>query len=524
VARIADVGVATLGERLSRRAVGLSERLRTQTLAGDDKRHLFRAAQRIRTRPESFRYDGPERAGDALIDLEEVLNDHQTALLEKASSWRTQTKDPPFLGELARLKRTLLVELTSPPIFRVEKHSDEVLSVANEAIKQVKRVGATASDKKSAALVGFLAELENNPFGMVDAVSEYSYAFSATVQQSVNREMQRRKGIDGPQSDQNLEYEYVIVDEAARVSPRDLMIPMSQGKRIILVGDHRQLPHIIDDEVAKQMDGGVAGPDESEWLKRSMFQYLFSERLRALENADGITRRVTLDKQFRMHPQLGDFISRNFYEAFDSSEKFESGLPATVFAHNLPGTGNKPAMWLSVPANRGAAERIASSWIRHPEVDEICRQLKEWIESPEGAGLSYGIISFYKAQADRIRSELRRQLGPIAHDNRKVRVGTVDSFQGMEFDVVFLSVVRTIPRNWTPRDQDPVLQARGLFGHLCLSNRLNVSMSRQKKLLVGVGDPALVTHELAPAYISGLVDFYHLTNWSAGEHVGKGMD
>ena len=75
---------------------------------------------------------------------------------------------------------------------------------------------------------------------------------------------------------------------------------------------------------------------------------------------------------------------------------------------------------------------------------------------------------------------------------------------------MFLSVVRTVPPNWTPRDQDPARQARSLFGHLCLYNRLNVSMSRQKKLLVAVGDPSLVTHDLAADFIPGLVDFYRL--------------
>ena len=188
-------------------------------------------------------------------------------------------------------------------MFRIEKHSDEVLNLAEKAIERVRSRGLTATDRKSAALAEFLAELENNPFGMVDAVFEFSHAFFATVQQSVNREMQRRKGIGGPAGEEGLEYEYVIVDEAARVSPRDLMIPMSQGKRIILVGDHRQLPHIIDEEVARRMEQGEDVTDENEWLKKSMFQYLFSERLKALEDADRITRRVTLDKQFRMHPE-----------------------------------------------------------------------------------------------------------------------------------------------------------------------------------------------------------------------------
>jgi superfamily I DNA and/or RNA helicase len=187
-------------------------------------------------------------------------------------------------------------------------------------------------------------------------------------------------------------------------------------------------------------------------------------------------------------------------------------LPGSVFAHNLPGADNKPAMWLDVPASEGAGRRSGTSWTRSAEADAITSKLRDWIESPEGSELSYGVISFYKAQADLIRGQLKRPLGAIAGDEKKIRVGTVDSFQGMEFDVVFLSVVRTIPQDWTPRDQDPVKQARSLFGHLCLYNRLNVSMSRQKKLLVAVGDSALVAIDLAREFIPGLVDFYKLAH------------
>ena len=513
VERIAAVNVSVLGEDLSRRAARLSKRLATEELLKSDQSRHLPAARRIRTRPESFADDGPERAEDARVDLEDVLDTKQSALLDKAGAWRRERGTPPFLSELADLKRSLLVQLTAPPVFRVEKHSDEILNLAEAAVKQVREKGFTATDKKTAALAEFLAELENNPFGMVDAVSDFSYAFSATVQQSVNEEMQRRKGISRGDSGESLEYEYVIIDEAARVSPRDLMIPMAQGKKVILVGDHRQLPHIIDDEVARRMEDGQDDSDESDWLKKSMFQYLFSERLKALEEKDGIQRRVTLDKQFRMHPQLGRFVSRNFYERFDRTERFESGLPESVFAHNLPGSDNKPAMWLCVPASAGACERSGTSWIRRAEADAITNQLRHWIESPEGSELSYGVISFYKDQADLIRDELKRQLRAIADDEKKIRVGTVDSFQGREFDVVFLSVVRT-PRGRTPRDQDPAKQARSLFGHLCLYNRLNVSMSRQKKLLVAVGDPALVTNDLAAEFIPGLVDFYELARGS----------
>lgn len=517
VETISSVDLAILGEELTRRVSRLKIQLQTEEgVAESGSRHLD-AARRIRVRPESFADDGPIRAEEALVDLEAVLQPAESRIVDKASLWDQSRGIPPFLPALAEAKRSLLLRLAEPPVFRVEKQSDEVVGLAREALERIRQHGHSSTDRKSGALAEFLGELENNPRGMIDTVAEYSYAFAATVQQSVNKDMQRRKGLSEA-SDRQLEYDYVIIDEAARVSPRDLMIPMAQGRRIVLVGDHRQLPHIIDEEVARSMEAGDSGPSEVDWLKQSMFEYLFAERLKALEENDGIQRRVTLDQQFRMHPELGALISRNFYERFDRGERFGSGLPAAHFAHRLPGADSKPALWLDVPVSAGPGRRKGTSWIREAEVDRIVAQLSDWVDSPEGADLTFGVISFYKAQADRIRDELRRELGSIANDERRIRVGTVDSFQGVEFDVVFLSVVRTVPPGWVQRGSEEVA-ARGLFGHLGLYNRLNVSMSRQKRLLVAVGDTQLVQHPLADKYIPGLVDFYRLSGGhrSAGE-------
>lgn len=504
--RIADLGISILGEESSRCAANLAKKLSLEENLTNEFNLLLDAVRRLRIRPESFDDDGPERATDALVDLKDVLEENECELLDKASLWRNEDGIPLFLNDLAALKKKLLIRLTAPPVFRVEKQNDEIIALAEEAIKKIKVAGFSAKDATSAALAEFRAELESNPYGMIDAVSDYSVAFAATCQQSVNWQMQRQKGITGGNANQKMKYEFVIVDEAARVSPRDLMIPMAQGKRIILVGDHRQLPHIIDDEIARQMEEGETEEEESDWLKKSMFQYLFSERLKALEEKDKIPRRVTLDTQYRMHPLLGDFISRNFYERFDPSEKFASGRLESDFVHNLPDTENKPAIWLDVAATKGKHQRSGTSWTRPAEASAIARQLQTWMNSEEGKSLSFGVISFYKAQAELIK----KQLGEITDDDRKLRIGTVDSFQGMEFDVVFLSMVRTFPQKWTPKDDSREKQARGLFGHLCLYNRLNVSMSRQKKLLVVAGDSGLVQSPLAAEFIPGLVDFYNL--------------
>lgn len=515
--KIASLGVAVLGEGGMRRAENLAKNLTREEKLNEDSSQWLNAARRLRVQSESFSDDGPERSVDALEDLRDVLEENERELLDAASLWRSEDGPPSFLADLAALKMKLLVRFSSPPVFRVEKQNDEVIALAEFAIQRIMTTGHSAKNKKSAALAEFLAELEGNPYGMMDALSDYSFAFAATCQQSVNRRMQAQKGMTGSDLNKSMEYEYVIVDEAARVSPRDLMVAMAQGKRIILVGDHRQLPHIIDEEVARQMEEGEGGQDENDWLKKSMFQYLFSARLKTLEEYDGITRRVTLDKQYRMHPLLGSFISRNFYERFDPTEHFSSGRPVSDFAHALSSTNGKPAVWLDVPAQIGRHQKDGTSWTRPAEATVIVRKLNEWMSSDAGKDLSFGVISFYKAQADLIRKQLRT----IADDDKKLRVGTVDSFQGMEFDVVFLSMVRTMPsresieackrrviskgETWTETKE-----AQFCFGHLCLYNRLNVSMSRQKKLLVVVGDVGALQNQLAEDFVPGLVDFLQL--------------
>jgi hypothetical protein len=522
---IAELGITILGEKTARCAANLSRKLSLDDNLNAVSNPVLDAVRRLRIRPESFADDGPERATDALDDLKDDLEENERDLLDKASMWCSADGIPPFLNDLAALKKKLLIRNTKSPEFRVEKPNDEVIVLAEEAIECIKTAGFSAMDAKSAALTEFVSELDSNPYGMIDAVSDYSYAFAATCQQSVNDLMQKKKGISKVKSakdSQKLEYEFVIVDEAARVSPRDLMIPMAQGRRIILVGDHRQLPHIVDENVIKELseqdeDNLLAEKCEAErddkmWSKISLFEHLFINRLSMLEKQDGIPRRVTLDKQYRMHPLLGDFISRNFYERFNPSEKFGSGKPESDFRHNLSDTDNKPAVWLDVAASKGKHKQSGTSWTRPAEAVAIARQLQTWMKSAEGENLSFGVISFYKAQAELIK----KQLGKITDDDRKLRIGTVDSFQGMEFDVVFLSMVRTMPQEWQPRSDRADRQARSLFGHLCLYNRLNVSMSRQKRLLVVVGDSELIKTNLAAEFIPGLVNFFNLCKAKGG--------
>lgn len=545
----------------------------------------------IRTSSAGFIDDGRERAKDVMFGIQselgvDALDGDARATLQRAIDWNGDSESLiGIVDSLKAAKKKMMTEFVKPPEFRVDKQNVQVEEIAKAAIKKIKQCGMKANDEKLAAVAEFLEAIETSPIGMSKAVSDYSFAFAATCQQSVNVGMYELKCGRARTASNDISYDYVIVDEAARVSPRDLMISLAQGKKVVLVGDHRQLPHIIDDDVAAQMA-------DQETLKMSMFQYLFSNRLKSLYEKDKFNRCVTLDKQYRMHPVLGGFISRNFYERYDKNERFGSGIEDyAYFAHNLPETGNCPALWINV--SNGKARKEGTSWQRESEAAEIAKWLGKWMFSPEGMKLDFGVISFYKAQADLIKEKLGSQNKRFKYELRsgRLRVGTVDSFQGMEFDVVFLSAVRTQSDSQTAmndistrefsrkllqdalekvsdyryefddaeviedrlsRDSDvwkelvayigdrvlgkqfseydfssvktfgdllkviEDIMARRSFGHLCAYNRLNVSMSRQKKLLAVVGDERLAVGDLAEKYIPGIVEFRKLCN-SVGE-------
>jgi superfamily I DNA and/or RNA helicase len=148
------------------------------------------------------------------------------------------------------------------------------------------------------------------------------------------------------------------------------------------------------------------------------------------------------------------------------------------------------------------------AWSRQCEAQKIIDYLKKWILSEQGKNFSFGIITFYRKQVDLIKNLIKKEFTKEERESfsTRLKIGTVDSFQGMEFDIVFLSVVRS--RNIkTINDK---LKDYNLFGFLISKNRLCVSMSRQKKSLIVVGDRKFFEHERAKNDVEQLHNFLQL--------------
>lgn len=527
--RILGLPRDVISEDITSEAEEIINSLKTELKSNDPS--TLRLVRALRVSEAAFEDDGAARAVDLLNKIEDESANLDLSVLKKAARWRSG-ESLSFLSELRGLKESLLYRYLPSPNFRTEKPREDVLRLV-ATVSQLLEKKLSSTNKRDSILAEFLHELEDNPDGVREAIEDYNFVYAATIQQAVGKDIIRskNKNVRYDQQPEMVKYDTVIIDEAARTSPRDLLIPMSLAeKRIILVGDHRQLPHLIDEEVTRALEGDDSSgpPVDVDFVKKSMFEYLFN-RLKKLEEKDRIKRTVTLDAQYRTHPLLGDFVSNNFYRKYN--EGYRSPLSASHFGHRLPGIENKAAIWINVPNSQGKEDVLPSrSRQRISEAKVIAEYVNKWIGSEEGSGLSFGVISFYKAQVFAVYEALKKfgiteraqddtwqicqEYRFLENGEERLRIGTVDAFQGMEFDIVFLSMVRSQDMNVLPphihNEEDYKKKQQKLFGHLMSENRLCVSMSRQKKVLAIVGDSTLANTQIAMDAVPALKNFYDL--------------
>jgi AAA domain-containing protein len=284
-------------------------------------------------------------------------------------------------------------------------------------------------------------------------------------------------------------YDYVILDEANRAGVLDSLLALARGKRMILVGDPMQLQPVMS-EAEQQMVAatngsgrrgrhgrqqlvGVAQPGANNVIGKSLFAWIMERRF-----APGAT--VLLDQQNRMHPAIGELVSRVFY-----ANRVRTGPAAPRRGTGLPAFPS-PVTWVDTRSLRGNVEsRAGGTSLFNVAEARLVTSITRNLASQAPPNLTIGVITAYAEQRDL----LRRLMGP--HDwppDRQLEIDTVDAFEGREKDIIVLSLVRANRR----RD----------IGFLRLEQRLNVAISRSRRLLIVVGD----TSTLRQGYFNHLVN------------------
>jgi predicted DNA helicase len=245
-------------------------------------------------------------------------------------------------------------------------------------------------------------------------------------------------------------FDLVVIDEACQSTEPGCWIPVTRAERVVLAGDHCQLPPTVLSTEAARQGFGV-----------SLF-----ERLVACYGTKAVRQ---LDVQYRMHRAIMDFSSGEFYEGALLAD-------ATVEDHRLAGLpGVTPGPTVDVPlefvdtAGAGYDEEIepdGESRLNRRETDVVVRKVNELIAAGV-ASEAIGVISPYAAQVRLLRSSL---------PNPALEIDTVDGFQGREKEAIVISLVRS--------------NERGEIGFLADTRRMNVAMTRARRKLIVVGDSA----------------------------------
>lgn len=260
----------------------------------------------------------------------------------------------------------------------------------------------------------------------------------------------------------NMSFDWVIVDEAGRATPPELLVPIIRGKKIILVGDHKQLPPVVTTELEKYKLKEI-GLKKSD-LEKSLFEELI--------NKIPPEAKTILTAQFRMHPTIAALISNVFYPAegiltkTDPEKKrhYMSWWPKTV-------------IWLNTQKYPNNQETDASpskrNYVEAQVIKKTLEYIKECYENAGEGSISIGVISGYDAQ----KSLLSNLISPgnvNKWGNLKIVIDNVDAFQGSETDIAIYSLVRCNDKNE--------------IGFLYDSRRLNVALSRGRSCLIVVGN------------------------------------
>lgn len=258
----------------------------------------------------------------------------------------------------------------------------------------------------------------------------------------------------------NMVFDYLIIDEAAKATFPELIISIVKAKKIILVGDHKQLPPVLDENLIKRSrkkfnDSNI----DADTLYSGIFLKLF--------NHLNDKNKQILKTQYRMHPVIGTMISDLFY-----SKEISNGVEEEDRIHNIKEYEGFAIVWINTSNCPNKGENEVSKTFRNELEANIVREQLKLINKNSHDDIEVGVITPYSAQKNFIKNEVMN----INTNNIKgaVPINSVDAFQGGQKDVIIYSTVRSNTKN--------------KIGFLKSEERLNVAFSRAKKLLIIIGD------------------------------------
>ena len=351
------------------------------------------------------------------------------------------------IGNISRvdesiIKHTLEGQLSAHPD---AKHIKKVKIQAAESRRQARKFKRTFGTeqrkerqhlhKQASELAAWANQLEER---LLDHILHGAQVITCTLVGATNPVLNR------------LKFRTAIIDEAAQALEPATWIPITKASRVVLVGDPFQLPPTVKSRKAEK--GGFS----TTLLEKCI------ERLPEVS---------LLNIQYRMHENIMGFSNRQFYNS-----KLLAHLSVCKQQLSIQ---NEHAMIFIDTAGCGFEEKMNQQFKSRYNPEEfmiLCEHLYQIKATYQDHPVPpIAIISPYREQVIHMKQV-------VQEDERladlPITVNTIDGFQGQEREIVYISLVRS--------------NSKGEIGFLSDYRRMNVAMTRAKKLLVMVGDSATI--------------------------------
>jgi hypothetical protein len=255
----------------------------------------------------------------------------------------------------------------------------------------------------------------------------------------------------------DMNFDIVILDEANKARADEALPALRLGRSLALVGDHKQLPPVEDDALYGIVESDPALED---LVNRSLFEQCWDGGLPA-------DAQCLLTIQHRMHPDIAAYVSAASYD-----NQLENAPEVEAYEYITRKPFPVALHFVDTEGMRGGRERRGPGGALRNEAEvRVAAQVVRLLDERAPRELSMAVIAMYAEQVERLRQALGRR-----KFKRTVKIDTVDSFEGREEDIVVISLVRS--------------NERGRIGFLRVPNRLNVAISRAKRLVACIGDSA----------------------------------
>ena len=350
------------------------------------------------------------------------------------------------IGNLSRIDESLLKHTMEgilqdhPGMQEVKRMKIEAAQVRKDAERFRRNYGPKEREERKEAfqearmLIQHAKILEDY---VIDQVLKDADVITCTLVSSMNSYIEKMR------------FHTVVIDEAAQALEPATWIPICKAQRVVLAGDPFQLPPTV-----KSMDAA----------KKGLNVTLLEKCVERMENVQ------LLNVQYRMNDQIMGFSNQEFYNnQLQAADFVKDWRLVTAEGEDL-----LPVEYIDT-AGCGFEEKVnheSLSYFNPEEYGVLRMHLDKLLSLAGDQKISIGIVSPYKEQVIHIQQNIKSDFDHFP--DADITVDTIDSFQGQERDVIYISMVRCNDKNE--------------IGFLKDTRRMNVAMTRARKKLIIIGD------------------------------------